>query len=213
MNYVGHIAAALASGEDGDGPDEQVLVGSALPDFSAMARVRLRPTPDGAYAGGIGVHHRADAAFHALPWFRDATSTLRRSLIEAGMPPGPARAAAHVLPELALDGRLHDRPGVAHAVAVVLERVAHPDRDLLALVDDPSAPRWADGLRAIGTRARPDRYRDPAWVARGVIVATSGRRRIEVAPDHAPLLEREAERLLTDPAVDPDVIVRSVLDG
>lgn len=210
MNYVGHIAAGLTAG-GATGADDEFLVGTALPDFSAMARVRLRRGGQGPVAAGIAAHRVTDARFHGLEWFRSTTGSLRAALVADGMAAGPARAAAHVLPELALDGRLMARPEVAAAVEAVLQRVSDPEPALVALVAPEHGPRWSAGLRAIGTRSDPAGYRDPARVAERVCAATRGRPRIEVPTDHLATLERHAAALLAADGMDDAGILAAVV--
>ena len=211
MNYVGHIAAGLEASAGAGDVDEEFLVGTALPDFSAMARVRLRSGGAGPVVAGIAAHRVADTRFHGLEWFRTATRELRDALLAEGLPAGPARAAAHVLPELVLDGRLVARGEVADAVGAVMGRIADPGPSLVALVAPEQAPRWSAGLRAIGTRGDPSGYRDPVLVAERVCAATRGRPRIEVPSEHLPVLERHAAELLDDDRVDDVAILRAVV--
>src|SRR5687768_8762401 len=85
-----------------------------LPDLASMAGVRLDTTelPDDV-AAGVRHHYAADAAFHGHESFIRLLRTVRTALADAGVARGPARAAAHVGVELALDGWLLAE--VAHA--------------------------------------------------------------------------------------------------
>lgn len=64
MNFVGHVHIGLLE----PNADDAFLVGTMLPDFASMARVRLT-TATGRVAAGIEHHHRTDAHFHAAPDF------------------------------------------------------------------------------------------------------------------------------------------------
>ena len=211
MNYVGHIAAGLAMRAGPAGADDEFLVGAALPDFTAMARVRLRT----GIAGEIGAGSRRASGVRRrvprLPWFLSTSRALREAMVAGGMTVGPARAAAHVMPELALDGRLIERTDVAEAVDRVLARVSEPQDSLTGLVAPHHVPRWSVGLRAIGARSDPGGYRDPRRIAERVCLATRGRPRIEVAWEHVPMLERFARALLESGEMDGDRIIRAVV--
>ena len=90
MNFVGHIATGLAVGGD----DPSFLVGTALPDFASMGRMRLEHGASGPLADGIALHHTTDHAFHAEDWFLDFERDLRAVLADDGLPDGAPRARA-----------------------------------------------------------------------------------------------------------------------
>ena len=101
MNYFAH--AWVARRID---PDPRFVLGAMLPDLAGFLRLRLPAQPDPWVSRGIALHHRTDAAFHALPGFHERNVRGSRALQSRGLGRGPARAAAHVGIELVLDGLL-----------------------------------------------------------------------------------------------------------
>ena len=137
---MGHIATGLRVG--GDPVDPPFLVGTALPDFAAMARTRLGAA-EGSLGEGIALHHATDHAFHAEGWFLDLERELRELFRDDGLPDGGARACAHVGPELLLDGALLDDPAIASGVSTVYEQIASPDDDVVDLAPTASTTSGA----------------------------------------------------------------------
>jgi len=207
VNYVGHIAVGMLLTDEDGAAGDHFLVGCALPDYAAMAGVRLRPARPNEYTAGIATHQACDVRFHQLAWFRHATAALRPVLLSGGFSRGAARAAAHILPELALDGRLIARDAVAVATGRVLDAVAEPEDHLIGLVDGVDVDRWRMGLERIGREGTPARYAEPEWLARRVVAATAGRPALRVSADHIPVLADQAEKLLSDQRLDPDAIL------
>jgi hypothetical protein len=206
VNFVGHavVAARVAPG------DGAFVLGAILPDLWSMTGVRADADalPDEVVAG-VRCHHAADAAFHGHAAFIGLMRALRADLIAAGVARGPARAAAHVGIELALDGLLLDRPSAREAMAAALDA-----RDgVRAAVPAGDRPRW-DALltrMAGGLGDRP--YRDPAPVVQRVL----GRRpRLALPDENVPLLAARldaarpavaaAEPALVDSAVEASVL-------
>src|SRR5262249_37010803 len=99
-----------------------------------MARTRLGRA-GGLLGDGIALHHSADHAFPAQPWFLEPERELRPSLSPDALPDGAARACAHVGPELLLDGALVDELDVARGVDVVYRSIAEPADEIVDLVD------------------------------------------------------------------------------
>jgi hypothetical protein len=97
VNFVAH---AVVAGRQRDEP--AYAFGAMVPDLQRMARVPLDVVHDDV-AAGIASHHRADAAFHDLPEFKQWMATVVAAMREQGR---GARAAAHVAVELAIDGHL-----------------------------------------------------------------------------------------------------------
>ncbi len=180
MNFVGHIAAGLRIGDDRVAPE--FLVGTALPDFAAMGRTRLR-TADGALADGIALHHATDQAFHAETWFLDFERELRGLLRDDGLPDGAARACAHVGPELLLDGALLDDPAVASGVRTVYREIAAPDDETVELAPEGQHDQWRAHLVGVATHLDPFTYRDAAIVAHRLHAITSRRPRLAFDAD------------------------------
>jgi hypothetical protein len=175
VNFVGHIATGLRARPRCREPG--FLVGTALPDFASMARIRLG-TASGALGRGIALHHAADAAFHAEDWFLGLERDLRTELLGKGLPDGAARACAHAGPELLLDGALVAEPGIADAVRDVWDAIGSPDDDVLALVPMARRSGWCAHLVGVAARLDPFGYADAAVVARRLHGLTSRRPRL-----------------------------------
>jgi hypothetical protein len=175
VNFVGHIAIGLRVGVEP--ADPAFLVGTALPDFAAMARTRLGAA-EGSLGQGIALHHATDHAFHAEGWFLDLERELRELLREDGLPDGGARACAHVGPELLLDGALLDDPAIASGVTTVYLQIASPDDDVVDLAPDGQHDRWREHLVGVATRLDPLTYADAAIVAQRLHGITSRRPRL-----------------------------------
>src|SRR4051812_25858680 len=76
------------------------------PDLLAMCGALAGAGTSPEVAAGQAHHVAVDARFHACPGFVALTAWGARVLVEAGLPRGPARGAAHVGIELLLDGVL-----------------------------------------------------------------------------------------------------------
>ncbi|MDQ3384634.1 MAG: hypothetical protein M3503_01275 [Actinomycetota bacterium] len=168
MNYLGHVAVALATGRD----DPAFLLGAALPDLASMAGVRFdRGLLPSAVADGVACHLDADEAFHAHAAFRDGSAALRRDLRDLGLATGPTRAIGHAGWELLLDGTLVGSPTeVAHRSGLRCADVVLP-----ALLPAHRA-RWST-LLAEGPPPRL-RYDEPAWVVDRLFTMLSRRPRL-----------------------------------
>ena len=175
MNFVGHIATGLRLDNGLDGPG--FLVGTALPDFAGMGRVRLTRAA-GSLGGGVALHHATDHAFHADEWFLELEAELRTTLRAGGLPDGAARACAHVGPELLLDGALFDDSAVARGVNAVYEQIATPGAEIIDLTTADERHRWSTHLSGIAEHLDPCAYRDPATVARRLHRITARRPRL-----------------------------------
>jgi hypothetical protein len=153
------------------------LVGTALPDFASMGRVRLGAAA-GALGDGIALHHATDHAFHAEDWFVELERELRAALADDGLPDGAARACAHVGPELLLDGALADDAGTAGGVTTVWERIAAPDDDMVGLVPPSHRQFWRTHLTNVAARLDPFTYGDAGVVAQRLHGISSRRPRL-----------------------------------
>ncbi|MEJ5255202.1 MAG: hypothetical protein WHS89_07635 [Acidimicrobiales bacterium] len=141
MNLVGHLVVGMwvAAVE----PTDDVALGAMLPDLAAMAGLRVeRARLPSQVAEGVGLHHRADAVFHAQTWFVEAVTADSRALQDAGLPRGAARACAHVGVELLLDGLLLERAPVADSLRVALAGLTS---ERLGALTEAEAERW-EGL-------------------------------------------------------------------
>lgn len=191
MNFVAHVLVAervVAPGHLG------VWLGAAGPDLARMAGVALAPST-AEVAAGVALHHRTDAVFHDLAWFRDTSRSLTADLGERGVRRGPARGAAHVLVELLLDGALlaggHDRG----AFATTWTALGVPTDEVVALVGPDADPPWRAFLEAVTTRLAPIRYEEPAYAAARVAGTLARRPRLALSPaEEAALLAVAATR-------------------
>ncbi len=180
MNFVGHIAIGVTV--DGSRADTEFLLGTALPDFAAMARFKLDRT-NGSLGAGIQLHHDTDAIFHRQGWFLDLEHDLLDDLTAAGVPRGGALACVHVGVELLLDGELLRAEDTAAAVVDVYGSMASPPDSALDVVDDAHRDRWAEHLGGIAARLDPFLYGDPGSVAQRLHRITSSRPRLVFEPD------------------------------
>jgi hypothetical protein len=185
LNFVAHIAVGRRVCDVPAIPD--VLVGTALPDFAAIARMRL-DAGSGVLADGIAVHHATDEVFHRDPWFLDVERCLRAELSDKGLSEGAARACAHVGPELLLDGELVVDRDISHDVARVFEAIADPDEDVLTAVAPDHRGRWRVQLHGIAKRLDPLGYRDPEIVARRLHAVASRRPRLAFDESSLPVV-------------------------
>lgn len=169
MNYLGHVAVAVATGRG----DRAFILGSALPDLASMVGVRfdraLLPT---AVAEGVACHHAADEAFHAHPAFRSGSAALRADVRAIGLGTGPARAIGHAGWELLLDGTLLGGPA---------ETAYRSAFDVADVVMPALAPAHRERWEALVLARRPPpplRYDDPGWVADRLFTMLSRRPRL-----------------------------------
>lgn len=161
MNIGGHIAVAR---QLSDSPT--VWLGAALPDVGAMGRFNLvGEQPRGAIAEGIALHHATDEVFHSHDWFKQHQSLLFEQLRSAGIRRGPARAVAHVGPELLLDGELLHDELIKHDVNLGMGRLAvHLDAVELLVLPAKRAG-WRIHLERVSQRSTPSEFDDPYAVA------------------------------------------------
>lgn len=193
MNVLGHAYVA----ERARPGDDAYTLGAVLPDLASIAGVRLvlgagtsAPAVSSAIAEGVACHHAADATFHSLASFRTGVAAMRRELLDAGLPTGPARAVAHVGYELLLDGTLVGtatehayRRALAHAAGAA-EAIAPAHRvGWLAFVDRIGASRRA-----------PIRYDDVEWVADRLVAILRHRPRLRLDAAHVPAVARVLDR-------------------
>ena len=161
MNIAGHIAVAMRLAPS----SPRVWLGAALPDLGAMGRFRLLgDSPDPEVTAGIAIHHATDDAFHRHPLFTEAMARLRSDLDTDGVGRGPARAVAHVGPELLIDGRLLDDHVVLGAVNAAFAEITHVGSALTSLVERNSEA-WDDHLSRVPLWGLPTDYADPHAVA------------------------------------------------
>lgn len=112
---------------------------------------------------GIQCHRRADAVFHDLPVFLTQSAALTRTLLDAGLNRGAARAIGHAGWELLFDGALLGDEDLVRAYL-----------DAMALaVDDPD---WSIALARRAARGVPTIYAEPDGVAEIMRRVLSSRR-------------------------------------
>lgn len=181
MNVGSHILVAARISDDVD-----QWLGAALPDFAAMGRFHLQvPTTlwpdarDQAIRAGIALHHRTDEAFHRHPWFTERVQVLRQRLEAQGMARGPARAIAHVGPEMLLDGALLG--GHQPLIDATFAALDHHRPSLVDWTRSITADRaidWATHLGRLVDYGLPSDYADPAAVAHRLQRILAGRPRL-----------------------------------
>lgn len=172
MNFFGH--AVVASWTDGSA---EHALGSMLPDFEAMVRVRLNAVRDPDIERGIDLHHCTDDAFHRAPAFLSLNGQALDELTRAGVRRGTARAVAHISTEMFLDGYLaRDSQHVNHYLAALQ-------------IDARAALDWGDGgaaYQALHERlarwSRPGDYGEPAFVLDRLRDALARRPALAVRP-------------------------------
>ena len=169
MNIAGHIAVAQAfSGSRGGSSDDHalVLLGSALPDICNIAQVRLQNRSTSEHVQyGIELHHQTDDAFHAHRWFRDLMAETMDKLTQHGVRRGPARACAHIGPELLLDGALTAQRALMKICEEAFASISNSMPLLTPMVADADQEAWARTLTRLHDAKRPLDYRDPDTVA------------------------------------------------
>ncbi len=181
MNVTGHIVVASKLSDD-----PRVLLGAALPDLATFGGHRLmRPATNAAIAEGIRLHHRTDDAFHGSEWFQSRQRRLRADLAKREVPRGPARAAAHVGPEMLIDGALLADDAVRQLVDDAMAQLTVESNDLRSLVD---APEWTDELAAIQRRGIPSDYSEPSAVALRLERVLRRRPRLRLDPGLIPVV-------------------------
>ncbi len=184
MNVGSHILVAARISDDVDH-----WLGAALPDFAAMGRFHLQvpaaSSPgegDQVVRDGIATHHRTDEVFHQHPWFTGRVRMLRDRLEARGLERGPARAIAHVGPEMLLDGALLGSASLDGQRPTIDATFAALDRHRLMLTDwTRPADRgfeWSTHLARLVDHGLPADYDDPSAVARRLLRILSGRPRL-----------------------------------
>ncbi|MEX2100552.1 MAG: hypothetical protein WEB19_03980 [Acidimicrobiia bacterium] len=191
MNFVGHIATGLAI-DDASGTT--FLLGTALPDFAAMVRLRLDRT-DGELGLGMQLHHDTDAVFHRQGWFLEHEHELLADLVASGVPRGGALACAHVGVELLPDGEQLREPAAATAVVDVYAAMEHPPEIAIEVVPPDARDRWREHLSGIARRLDPFLYRDPSSVAQRLHRITSSRPRLAFDIGHVPTITEHLARV------------------
>lgn len=196
MNIGGHIAVAMRLAPD----QPRVWLGAALPDLGAMGRFRLMgDTVDPDVTAGIALHHATDDAFHRHPTFTETMARLRVDLAADGVGRGPARAVAHVGPELLIDGLLLSDERLANAIEAAFAEIDSLGPALASLVET-SGDDWMHHLSKVPSWGMPTDYADPHAVAERLHRILSKRPRLSL---EASLIDGIGRRLADEqPALD-----------
>lgn len=184
MNFFGHAAAACRV--DGD---PGFILGAMAPDLLPLCGAVAGSTTSPGVAAGQAHHLAVDAAFHANPAFTNLAAWASSSLIEAGVPRGGARAAAHVGIELCLDGVLAREASARAAYARSL-RQADGAGAPFVWRDEVSRSRWRSLVARLRGGQVPDAYRDPDFVTDRLLGALARRPRLALSAHQAPSLRR-----------------------
>jgi hypothetical protein len=190
VNVLGHTHVA-----DRLRPDDAAhALGAVLPDLATIAGVRLQ-TPlssslQRAITDGVACHPAADATFPSLAPVRSGVAALRRDLLAAGLPTGPARAVAHVGYELLLDGTLVGTP-TEHAYRRALTGAADAT-DAIAIAHRARWRAFVDRITANAHHAL--RYDDVGWVADRLVAVLDHRPRLRLDAGDVPAVARVLDR-------------------
>jgi acyl carrier protein phosphodiesterase len=182
VNFFGHLAVARRVDED-----PAFLLGAMAPDLVRMCGVVTEPVASPKVAAGQRHHLEVDARFHDNPAFGGLCTLAARALVEAGLPRGPARGAAHVGIELFLDGLLSGDGPARAAYACCLAEAQAADASLV-FADEPSRQRWRTLLARLRVATIPDDYRDPDCVAMRLVGTLSRRPRLALDRSAATVL-------------------------
>jgi hypothetical protein len=208
VNFVGHIVVAdRAAG----GASTAHLLGAAAPDLARMARLPVADAGSDDFRAGVAAHHRTDAAFHDLPWFRQHNRALVGELTARGVRRGPARGAAHVLVELLLDGALLADAGHAATFAPAWASLAAADADARAMVPDEGRERWLDFLGQLTRRLDPSAYGDATYAADRTAGTLSFRPRLAMSDEEHAVLRAVAVDVQPTVAESVDDVLTAVL--
>ena len=208
MNFVGHIVVAdRAAG----GAPTAHLLGAAAPDLARMARVPVAADGSDDFRAGVASHHRTDAVFHDLDWFRRHNRALVAQLGDLGVRRGPARGAAHVLVELLLDGALLEQATPADTFGRAWGSLADADDDARAMVAADDEARWVDFLGQLTSRLDPTAYGDAEYAADRTAGTLSWRPRLAMSDEEQAVLRDVAAEIQPQIAIAADEVVGSVL--
>ena len=121
MNFFGHAVIAQRFEAARGGVRAEFVLGSMLPDFASMLRVRPPHVTEAAVAAGTRFHHATDDAFHGSESFLEFSRAASCFLSERGLSRGTARAVAHVGVELLLDGAFASKTAANEAYLRALD--------------------------------------------------------------------------------------------
>lgn len=191
MNFYSH--AVIAEREEAH---PGFVFGAMLPDFSGMAKARVRDVPDHVTARGVACHHAVDAAFHGSDAFIACCAESVVRLTAEGLPRGPARAVAHVGLELVLDSFLVRTYGPSSMYLDALhEGVRQLDAGLLVPDDAGRAPALAHMLARLVAHGPPSADTDDLEVTARLVRMLAGRARLAIPSDGERAVTREVARM------------------
>jgi hypothetical protein len=207
VNFFGHAAAAREVDDD-----PAFVLGAMAPDLLPLCGAVPAGETSTKVAAGQAHHVAVDALFHASPAFTATQSWAARALIDAGVPRGGARGAAHVGTELFLDGAL---AGDARARDAFARSLADADGAGSPFVwqDEQSSARWRRLIARLRDGAIPDRYRDPDFVADRLVGALGRRPRLALAPREAAILRGFLPALAARVTAEVEALTVSILRG
>lgn len=209
MNHFAHAAVAAAHG-----PDPALALGAMLPDFASMLRVRLGAVSHPELRAGCALHHASDAAFHRAPEFVALLSGGSAELRDAGLPRGPARAAAHVGLELLLDAELARDAGAAKHYERALAESTRPAIDAAIAWPGPDAAlRWLALRLRLCARGAPDPSEDADALAHRIARALAARPRLAFTPSSHSRVTRWLESVRPALRDATPVLLRRVATG
>jgi len=203
LNFFGHAVVASWARHPVPGG---LALGAMLPDFQTMCHARAAAIGDAAIADGVALHHRTDAAFHALPGFTALVRELEQRLAAAGVARGPMRAVGHVGIELLLDGVLLIDAGGRDAYRAAL---AHPTAEITwrDAGDDARFAHLHGRLVAYGV---PDDLARPDAVARRVLRMIGHRPLLRASGTEPDAIRRELAAIAPRVRVAAATIVRGL---
>jgi len=178
LNFFGHAVVAGWTGARAG-----AVLGSMLPDFEAMVKVRVLDVRDEDIERGVELHHRTDDAFHATPTFLSLCTEALAKLAALGVRRGTARAVAHVGSEMFLDGwlaqdDLHARTYLTAFYPGLMAKLQWEDR----------GEAFAKLHKRLSTWGPPRDYRSPAFVLQRLNDVLQSRRRLAVVDEQRPLI-------------------------
>ena len=210
MNFVGHVVVAERVA---GGASTARLLGAAAPDLARMAGLPVAVDRHPEVAAGVGEHHRADAAFHELTWFRGRHRALATELQARGVRRGTARGAGHVLVELLLDGALLADGTHQATFGRAWEALAEAGADARAMVPSDGEARWVDFLRELTRRLDPAAYAEPIYAADRTAGTLARRPRLAMLAGEVEVLRAVATEAAVGIAEEAETVVAAVSAG
>lgn len=141
---------------------------------------------------GVAFHYATDAAFHRLEAFTGLCGGAAAELRSAGVRRGPARGAAHVAVELALDAALAGD----HDAAELYRSALAEEAAARAIEFDEGGDRFADLLARLARRGPPADLDSAETLAGATARALSRRPRLALCAREADILAARAEALV-----------------